>query len=124
MRDGADTQFTDQTVDGATPGLFPSGPFNRVHTVEVGPVLAVDVELVRSCFIEHTVVFNILRQDNRLGAVENVVADGGHLVHVFGSGVDQWVVGIEVTLDYWVLPVAPERSRDRVCASVVPRSVS
>src|SRR5690606_8850509 len=56
--DGADTELTDQTVRGAAPGHLANLALERVLAVEVGPVLAVDVDLVGAGLEGLTVVLD------------------------------------------------------------------
>ncbi len=51
-----------------------------------------------------------------LGAFQGVVGDGGHLEHVLGGGVDEWVVGVEVTVDDGEVPVVLQQGHDGDCA--------
>ena len=53
-----------------------------------------------------------LRQDDRLDAVQGVIGDGGHLEHVLGGGVDQRVVGIELSVDDGPAPGIAQQRED------------
>ena len=108
--DGADAELADQTVRGAAPGLLAGNALDRVLAVEVGPVLAVDLELVGAGLEGLTVVLDVLGQRHGLHAVQHVVGDGRHLVHVLARGVHQRVGGVELGLDDRVLPVVLEQA--------------
>src|SRR5665811_2617418 len=97
MGDGADTELTEEPVGGSGPCLFACGSLEGMHPVEVGPIAAVDVELVGAGLEGLTVVFDGLVQHDGLGAVEHVESDGCHLIHVLAVGVDEWICGVELS---------------------------
>ncbi len=99
---------------GAAPGLFARRALDRVLAVEAGPVATVDGELVGAGLEDLTVVLDVLLEDDGLGAVEHVVADGGVLEHQLAGGVDQRVVGVEVGLVDREGPLVDEQGADRV----------
>ena len=105
--DGADAQLADQCVCHAGPGLFADGCVDRVRAIEVGPVAAVDRDLVRGAGRVDRAVGGgeVLVEDDRLRAVQRVVGDRRHLVHVLAAGVDDRVIRVELAGDDRVAPV-------------------
>jgi hypothetical protein len=84
-----------------------------MRAVELRPVAALDRELIGARGERLALVLDRLVEDDRLGAIERVIGDGRHLVHVLGLRVDERVVRIELGLVDREAPVVGEQGHDR-----------
>ena len=130
------TELGDKCVSGPAPRLVTSDRFHRDAAVETGPVAAVDVEVARDALgrerirnRNHLAVAVELGGDGAvvsgeviggqhhgLDAVQGVIGDRRHLVHVLSGGVDEWIVGVEIGLHDREVPVVFEQGPDRLRA--------
>ena len=60
-------------------------------------------------------VLDGLGQHHGLGAVQRVLRDRGHLVHVFGGRVHDRIVRIQVAVVDWPIPLIGQQRQDLVC---------
>ena len=85
--------------------------------VEAGPVATLGRELVGACLGDRAVGRgDVLVEDDRRRAVQGVVGDRGHLVHVLTGRVDERIVRVELRGVDRVAPVVGEQRHDRLGA--------
>ena len=133
-----DAELGEESMDRAGPGLRARRAVERVRAVELRPVALVDRDLVAAgvedrilthggriplpaevdlrlrgdLAVAVAVPLGGLGQDHGLGAMERVIGDGGHLVHVLGGGVDQRVAGVELAIDDGPAPGVAQQGQD------------